>query len=68
MDKSIHDWWIQNLNDYRQSGGKDAELGEFRLPHDITDDDPQNLDENMAYEEGFMHRRKELGDKFKWSE
>jgi len=60
-------WWEQNLANYRNEGRKDAENGEFDAPHNAIDDDPQYMDENQAYKDGFMGRRKELGDSFKWA-
>lgn len=66
-EKSIDDWWRQNLEDYRQDGRADAERGVFEAPHWVSDEDPQYLDENQAYKDGFMERRKELGASFKWA-
>ncbi len=62
----IDEWWQQNLERHRNSGRADAERGVFAAPNHLSDD-PQYLDENQAYKEGFMERRKELGDKFKWA-
>ena len=59
--------WTRNLAEYRNDGRHDAERGEFDLPHYFTDNDPQYLDENQAYKDGFMSRRKELGDAFNWA-
>jgi hypothetical protein len=61
------DWWQDILNGYKAEGRTDAEKGIFDPPHYVTDDDPQYLDENEAYKDGFMEKRKELGDKFKWA-
>ena len=66
-DESIDDWWLRNLEDYRQNGRSDADRCVFNAPHWVSDEDPQDLDENQAYKDGFMERRKELGDKFKWA-
>lgn len=64
------DWWESNLDQYREEGRKDAELGRFDMPN-ATDEhgmaeSPDYDDENQAYREGFVQRRKELGDKFEW--
>lgn len=67
---SEQDWWIQNLDDYRQDGRKDAERGTFDAPHQLCEccPDPQDEAENEAYKHGFMERRAELGDKFRWAD
>lgn len=59
------DWWEQHLNNYKLEGQMDAENGVFEPPHP-SDEDPQDEDENIAYKSGFLARRKELGDKFRW--
>jgi len=66
-DETTQEWWLRNLDEYRADGIADADKGEFDPPHHVTDHDPQYLDENAAYKDGFMKRRKELGDKFKWA-
>jgi len=63
----IDDWWNNNLMSYREDGRRGADLGDFNPPHFFTDEDPQYLDENEAYKDGFMERRKELGESFKWN-
>ena len=65
MTDSVDDWWQQHLEEYRQDGRDDADLGVFSAPHPGSDD-PQDETENWAYKEGFKQRRKELGDNFEW--
>ena len=64
MDKQ-QTWWLKNLAEYRRDGRNDAEKGYYDPPHPVGDD-PQDLEENEAYREGFMTRRKELGANFQW--
>ena len=63
------DWWEQMLAEYRQDGRRDADLGDFDPPHPACSFylDPQDEAENTAYKQGFDSRRKQLGDKFRWS-
>ena len=58
-------WWQDNLENYKSDGRFDAEAGFYNPPHSDSDD-PQDQDENEAYKKGFIERRKELGDAFKW--
>ena len=67
MDNSGDNWWPWVLGEHRKDGRKDAEIGRFIEPYPAADDhNPPELDENQAYKDGFMERRHELGDKFKW--
>ena len=59
------DWYDDMLNVRLHDGMRDAELGTFDPPYPGSDD-PQEQDENRAYQQGFNQRRKELGDKFEW--
>jgi len=58
-------WWESLLEQYRRDGASDADYGVFDLPY--FQDDPEGEEYNHAYIEGFRKRRKELGEKFKWS-
>jgi hypothetical protein len=66
-DMNDVNWWKKNLDDYYQMGRKDADKGLIDYPHAYDDSDPQYMDENQAYKEGFKDRRRELGNKFKWA-
>ena len=48
---------------------RDAEAGRFSPPYPGAWDccDPGDVDANEWYKEGFMARRRELGDKFRWA-
>jgi len=63
--KNINDWWDDNIRYYWMLGRGSANKGEFDYPN-TDNDDPNDADENQAYKDGFMERRKELGDLFKW--
>ena len=60
------DWWAEHLEHFRHCGRESADKGAFDPPHSFDLDDPQNEAENGAYKDGFLERRKELGDKFEW--
>jgi len=62
----INDWWDTMLEGRTDDGRRDADEGKFDPPYPGSDD-PQDEDENGAYERGFKQRRKELGDAFKWA-
>jgi hypothetical protein len=59
------DWWDKLLKQREQDGITDADQGRYDPPY-TDDSDPQNQDEIDAYRRGFMRRRDELGDAFKW--
>ena len=61
------DWWERALADHKESGRRDADVGRYTPPHAGGDEDPQDADENAAYKKGFMERRRELGEAFKWA-
>lgn len=65
MDETIDQWWERQRAEFKQDGRNDADRGLFRLPYPGTDD-PSDEESNIAYQRGFMERRKELGDKFEW--
>jgi coenzyme F420-reducing hydrogenase beta subunit len=60
------DWWEDLLEERRKDGAIDAEAGTVYFPHSQESEDPQDMDENEAYSEGWRKRREELGDKFEW--
>ncbi len=60
-----HSDWLLLLNARYAAGWLDAEAGMYDPPYPGSDD-PQELDENRAYKQGFDRSRKELGDSFKW--
>ena len=64
---SEFDWWEERLENYKTDGMLDADVGIYNPPHS-DNDDPQDQDENEAYKKGFMARRLELGDAFKWAD
>ncbi len=53
------DWWQQNLRAYFIDGQEDAEDGVFDPPWP-GGDDPQEVDENYAYQRGWDSKQKEL--------
>lgn len=57
-------WWQQLLAEYRQDGRNDAERGEFSWPYPFDEEGDREF--NAAYQQGFVERRKELGEKFVW--
>lgn len=59
------DWYGTMLEERTNDGRRDADEGTFDPPYHGSDD-PQDEDENAAYERGFQQRRKELGDAFQW--
>ena len=65
MSNNINTWWRDNLQYRKDQGKKDADKGAYNPPWPF-EHDPQNEDENEAYKDGFMARRRELGDKFEW--
>lgn len=67
MKDDAWQWWLDNLEDYRNDGRKHAEQGVYSPPHAEPEYvDPQDQDENAAYSEGWWARRKELGNAFRW--
>ena len=75
-DGMTKDWWADLLEERRKDGATDAEAGTFYPPYPKiaisawlhpTNTDPQDEAENRAYIDGFMKKREELGDKFKWA-
>lgn len=69
MTDDVDKWWREHLDGYRSDGRRDADEGVYRPPHALPEEnpDPQYFDENMAYKDGFMKRRRELGEDFKWA-
>ncbi len=65
VEKALTDWWDDLLKNREDQGRDDAGRGVFHVPY--VDADPQDQDENEAYEKGWWARRKELGEKFKWN-
>ena len=63
---SAHDWWDEMLESRREDGRRDAEQGKHEPPYPGSGD-PQDEDENAAYDDGWHQRRKELGDAFQWA-
>jgi hypothetical protein len=63
----MSDWWTKMLDERKADGRRDAMKGVINRPY-RSDDDPQNADENEAYNEGWWATRNELGDKFEWAE
>ena len=59
-------WWTEILDLYRKDGAISADKGEFDAPYPGSED-PEDQEANWAYKQGFNQRRKELGDKFKWT-
>jgi hypothetical protein len=72
MDESVEsqkDWWERRFKSYKESGKRDAENGVYQPPYPASEygEDPENDDCNAAYKTGFIARRQELGDDFKWA-
>lgn len=59
------DRWAKLMAEHEQDGARDAERGYIDFPYPGSDD-PQEQDENRAYQRGFNRRRKELGEMFEW--
>lgn len=59
-----NDWYDNMIVEYERDGAADAEKGVFNLPYPFQE--PENENENWAYEKGFKERRQQLGDKFSW--
>lgn len=65
---STYDWWDAMLAGHAADGRRDADRGVFEPPYPCcAAADPQDEDENEAYERAWHQRRKELGDAFKWA-
>lgn len=58
------DWWQNILEDRAADGFQDASRGVYHVPYPDSND-PQDEDENAAYDGGFKRGRNELGDSFK---
>lgn len=67
MDSS-YDWWDAMLAGRAADGRRDADRGVFEPLYSCSAAaDPQDEDENEAYECAWHQRREELGDAFKWA-
>ena len=60
------EWWENILQAHEDAGRADAVIGKYEPPYPGSND-PQDEDENAAYDGGFKRGRNELGDSFKWA-
>lgn len=60
-------WWESILEAHEDAGAADAVIGKYEPPYPGSND-PQDEEENEAYDNGFKRARRDLGDSFKWAQ
>jgi hypothetical protein len=67
MTSESLDWWLRILADQKEKGRNDCEKGiycGFPLAERL---DTSTEEKHQYYKKGCIERRKELGEKFKWT-